>query len=188
MIIYGYSGSLLLTMLMIRFQRIGRKNDPAFRIAVLEKTSGPKAGKYVDLAGSYNPKTKATTVQGDKIKDWVAKGAQISPTVMNLLIKEGIYEGKKIPAVSKTNLEKNKAKNEAAAAALVAAEEAAKVAAKEAAEAEKAAAAEAKAAAEAPAPVEEAPVVEEVAEAPAEEVAPATEETPVEEEAAPAAE
>ena len=173
---------------MIRFQRIGRKNDPAFRIAVLEKTSGPKAGKYVDLAGSYNPKTKATTIQGDKIKAWVAKGAQISPTVMNLLVKNGVYEGKMIPAVSKKNLEKNKAKNEAAAAAVIAAEEAAKVAAKEAAEAAKVAEAEAKAAAEAPAPVEETPVEEVVPEAtetPAEEVVtPATEEVAVEEAAA----
>ncbi len=113
-------------MLMIRFQRIGRKNDPAFRIAVLEKTSGPKAGKYVDLVGSYNPKTKATTVLADKVKDWAAKGAQISPSVMNLLIKEGVYEGKKIPAVSKKNLEKNvaanaeKARKEAEAAAAAA--------------------------------------------------------------------
>jgi small subunit ribosomal protein S16 len=163
-------------MLMIRFQRIGRKNDPSFRIAVLEKTSGPKAGKYVDLAGSYNPKTKATAVQGDKIKDWVAKGAQISPTVMNLLIREGVYEGKMIPAVSKKNLEKNKAKNEAAAAAVIAAEEAAKVAAQEAAAAAKTAEAEAKAAAEAP-------VAEEVVEeAPVEEVVPpATEEVAAEE-------
>jgi len=157
---------------MIRFQRIGRKNDPAFRIAVLEKTSGPKAGKYVDLIGSYNPKTKATTVQADKVKDWAAKGAQISDSVMNLLIKEGIYEGKKIPAVSKKNLEKNKAKNEAAAAAAIAAEEAAKAAAIEAAAA-------AKAAAEVPIeqpPVEEAPA--EVVEAAPEAV---VEETPSEE-------
>jgi small subunit ribosomal protein S16 len=164
-------------MLMIRFQRIGRKNDPAFRIAVLEKTSGPKAGKYVDLIGSYNPKTKATTVQADKVKDWVAKGAQISSSVMNLLIKQGVYEGKLIPAVSKKNLEKNKAKNEAAAAAVIAAEEAAKEAAKAAA---LEAAAAAKAAAEVPIeqpPVEEAaPEVTE--EAPAEVVA---EETPTEE-------
>jgi small subunit ribosomal protein S16 len=174
---------------MIRFQRIGRKNDPAFRIAVLEKTSGPKAGKYVDLAGSYNPKTKVSTIQGDKIKDWVAKGAQISPTVMNLLVKNGVYEGKMIPAVSKKNLEKNKAKNEAAAAAAIAAEEAAKTAAKEAAETAKLAEAEAKAAAEAPAPVEETLVAEDVvAETPAEEsapveevVTPATEEVAAEE-------
>jgi small subunit ribosomal protein S16 len=170
-------------MLMIRFQRIGRKNDPAFRIAVLEKTSGPKAGKYVDLVGSYNPKTKATTVQAEKVKDWAAKGAQISDSVMNLLIKEGVYEGKLIPAVSKKNLEKNKAKNEAAAAAALAAEEAAKVAAKEATEAAKAAelaaAAEAKAAAEAPVAEETPTVAEEVSVEPEAETTP--EEAPAEE-------
>lgn len=82
-------------MLMIRFQRIGRKNDPAFRMAVLEKTAGPKAGKYVELVGSYNPKTKAMTVDGDAIKGWIAKGAQVSPSLKNLLIDKGILEGKK---------------------------------------------------------------------------------------------
>ena len=93
---------------MIRFQRIGRRNDPAFRIAVLEKTAGPKAGKFVDLVGSYNPKTKDCSLKGDVIKEWVAKGAQISPSVMNLLIAKGVYEGPKIQVVSKKNLEKNK--------------------------------------------------------------------------------
>jgi small subunit ribosomal protein S16 len=88
-------------MLMIRFQRIGRKNDPAFRMAVLEKTAGPKAGKYVDLVGTYNPRTKAMTVDGDRIKDWVAKGAQLSPSLSNLLIDKGIIEGKKVNVLPK---------------------------------------------------------------------------------------
>lgn len=95
-------------MLMIRFQRIGRKNDPAFRIAVLEKASGPKAGKYVELVGTYNPKTKESSLKPELIKEWVAKGAQVSPSVMNLLIAKGVYEGKKIQVISKKNLEKNK--------------------------------------------------------------------------------
>lgn len=107
-------------MLMIRFQRIGRKNDPAFRIAVLEKTSGPKAGKYVDLVGTYNPKTKESTLKPELVKEWMAKGAQVSPSVMNLLIAKGVLEGDKIAVVSKKNLEKNKAANEAAAAAAAA--------------------------------------------------------------------
>ncbi|KND49747.1 MAG: ribosomal protein S16 [Parcubacteria bacterium C7867-008] len=86
---------------MIRFQRIGRKNDPAFRMLVLEKASGPKAGKYVDLVGTYNPKTKAVTLQPERIKDWVAKGAQVSPSLMNLLIAKGVFEGKKINVLPK---------------------------------------------------------------------------------------
>ena len=86
---------------MIRFQRIGRKNDPAFRIVVLEKTSGPKAGNYVDLVGTYNPKTKAFTADGDRIKDWIKKGAQVSPSLNNLLIDKKILDGKKVNVLSK---------------------------------------------------------------------------------------
>lgn len=148
-------------MLMIRFQRIGRKNDAAFRMAVLEKTAGPKAGKYVDLVGTYNPKTKQITYKADRIQDWVKKGAQVSPSLKNLLIKNGVLEGEKsAKVVSKKNLEKNilkkKAEEEAAAAKL--AEEKAKADAAAAKAAEEAAAAEAEAAA---APEPEAPAVEE---------------------------
>ncbi len=168
-------------MLMIRFQRIGRKNDPAFRMLVLEKASGPKAGTYVDLVGSYNPKTKQFAADADKIKDWVAKGAQVSPSLQNLLVSKGILEGKKVQVISKKNLEKNIAKKAAEEAA--AAEKAAAEAAK--AEAAAKAAAEA-AAAEAAAPVEEAPAEAPVEEAPAAEEAVAVEEAPAE--AAPAEE
>lgn len=158
-------------MLMIRFQRIGRKNDPAFRIAVLEKTSGPKAGKYVDLVGTYNPKTKASTLKPELIKSWMDKGAQLSPSVSNLLVKMGAIEGKVVQVISKKNLEKNVAKKKAEEEAVAAAALAAKEKAETDAAATKAAAA--------PAPVEEAPVAEE---APVEEVAAETapEESPVE--------
>lgn len=158
-------------MLMIRFQRIGRKNDAAFRMAVLEKTAGPKAGKYVDLVGTYNPKTKQITYKADRIQDWVKKGAQVSPTLKNLLIKNGVLEGEKSPkVVSKKNLEKNilKKKAEEEAAAAKAAEEKAKADAEAAKAAEDAAAAEAEAPAAEEAAPEEAPAAEE---APADEAA-----------------
>lgn len=162
------------TMLMIRFQRIGRKNDPAFRIVVLEKTSGPKAGNYVDLVGTYNPKTKAVSLQGEKIVDWVKKGAQVSPSLMNLLIAQGVMQGTKTAVVSKKNLEKNKAKNEEAAAAAAAAAAAPAPVEESAPEAE---------AVEESAPAAEMPTEEEVsAEA---EPAEATEESAPVEEAAP---
>jgi small subunit ribosomal protein S16 len=88
-------------MLVIRFQRIGRKNDPAFRIVVTEKTAAPKAGKYVDLVGTYNPKTKAFTLAEDRVKDWMGKGAQLSPSLHNLLVNKGIVEGKKVNVLPK---------------------------------------------------------------------------------------
>lgn len=154
--------------MMIRFQRIGRKNDASFRMAVLEKTAGPKAGKYVDLVGTYNPKTKQITYKAEKIQDWIRKGAQVSPSLKNLLIKNGVLEGSKVAVISKKNLEKHIAKKKAEdeAAAAKAAEEKAKADAAEAKAAEEAASAPA----EEEAPVaeaapEEAPAVE----APAEE-------------------
>ena len=150
---------------MIRFQRIGRKNDAAFRMAVLEKTAGPKAGKYVDLVGTYNPKTKQITYKAERIQEWIAKGAQVSPSLKNLLIKNGVLSGDKVAVISKKNLEKNVAKKaEEEAAAKAAAEEAAKAEAAKAAEAVEA-------------PAEEATPEE----APAEEAAP---EEPKEEEVA----
>ena len=153
-------------MLMIRFQRIGRKNDPAFRIAVLEKTAGPKAGKFVDLVGTYNPKTKESTLKPEAIKDWVGKGAQISPSVMNLLIAKGVYDGPKIQVISQKNLEKNKPAEVAPEAAAPAAEEAAPAAEAEVAPTEEevvAEAAETEEIAPEAVPAEEAPAPEEPA-------------------------
>jgi small subunit ribosomal protein S16 len=153
-------------MLMIRFQRIGRKNDPAFRIAVLEKTAGPKAGKFVDLVGTYNPKTKESTLKPEAIKDWVGKGAQISPSVMNLLIAKGVYDGPKIQVISKKNLEKNKPAEVAPEEAAPVAEEAAPAAEAEVAPTEEevvAEAAETEEIAPEATPAEEAPKTEEPA-------------------------
>ncbi len=88
-------------MLMIRFQRIGRRNDPAFRIIVTEKTSGPKTGKYTDRVGTYNPKTKAFSINAQRTTMWIQRGAQVSSSVHNLLIKQGIISGKTINVLPK---------------------------------------------------------------------------------------
>ena len=82
-------------MLMIRFQRIGRTNDPAFRIVVLEKKRAAKAGNIVELLGTYNPRSKALTLNEAHIKEWITKGAQLTGSIRNLLITKGVIEGKK---------------------------------------------------------------------------------------------
>ncbi len=143
---------------MIRFQRIGRTNDPAFRIAVLEKERAAKAGNVVELLGTYNPKTKALTLNEAHVKEWIAKGAQPTDSIRNLLINKGVIEGKKVNVLPK----KTPQKNEAA----IAAEAAAAAAAKAAAEA-----------AAAPAPIEAAPELPTEAEVAAE-AEPAAEEAP----------
>ncbi len=85
-------------MLVIRMQRVGRKNDPAFRVVLTERRSKPKSGQQ-EILGSYHPKTKETVLKNERILYWMSKGAQVSPTVYNLLITKKVVEGKKITVV-----------------------------------------------------------------------------------------
>lgn len=166
-------------MLMMRLQRIGRKNDPSFRVVVTDSRNGPKAGNHVDLLGSYNPKMNIIQIDGEKAKKWMSQGVQVSDTVFNLLVTQKIIEGKKKNVLPKkspvVNEEKIKAEAEAKAAKEAKAKEA-----EEAKQAEKVAAEAVPEVAEGEVPVvaEETPapkaeVASEVTpEAPAEEAAP----------------
>jgi small subunit ribosomal protein S16 len=81
-------------MLTIRFARVGRKNKAQFRIVLQEHTVAP-GGRHVAVLGSYDPHQKKAVLKADKIKEWIAKGAQVSDSAYNLFVKEGIVEGKK---------------------------------------------------------------------------------------------
>lgn len=83
-------------MLKMRLQRIGRKNNPSYRVLVVDSRQGPKSGKYVDMLGSYDPKIDRVVLDGEKARAWIAKGVQVSPTVHNILINQKVIEGKKI--------------------------------------------------------------------------------------------
>ncbi|PCI90126.1 30S ribosomal protein S16 [Candidatus Kaiserbacteria bacterium] len=115
-------------MLKIRLQRIGRKNDPSFRVVVTEHTRGPKSEKHVDRVGFYNPKTKEQKLNAERITHWISNGAQPSGTVHNMLLKAGIIEGKTINVlpqkspVVKELTEEEKAAAEAPAEEVVAEE------------------------------------------------------------------
>lgn len=76
---------------------MGKKKQPAYRLLVLEKTKDPW-GDYLENVGFYNPKAKPKVIQlnAERIKYWISKGAQPTPTVHNLLISQGIVEGKKV--------------------------------------------------------------------------------------------
>lgn len=86
-------------MLMIRFQRFGRKNDPTFRIVLTDKRNAPKSGKFLEILGFKNPKTKEKKLDAERIKYWLSVGAKTSSTVHNMLISEKVIEGEKINVV-----------------------------------------------------------------------------------------
>ncbi len=82
-------------------QRTGRINTPSYRIVVLEHASSPKAGKYVEKVGTYDPKSKQRALDTERIKYWISVGAQPSPTVHNMLVSLGVIDAKKINVLPK---------------------------------------------------------------------------------------
>lgn len=76
-------------MLAIRFNRIGKKNQAAFRIVLQEKTKAP-GRKHVEMLGSYEPHMKQVVLKKERILYWLGQGAQASDSVHNLLVKEGV--------------------------------------------------------------------------------------------------
>ena len=88
-------------MLKIRLQRIGRKNDPHFRIVVTDSRRGPKSGKYIEMLGSYDPHKNTSVIKGDRVTHFISNGAQVSGTVHNLLVKNDVIKGKKINVLPK---------------------------------------------------------------------------------------
>jgi len=82
-------------MLKVRLQRVGRKNDPSFRVVVTDSRRGPKSGNFIEILGSYDARQGKPNLKADRIKHWISVGAQTSGTVHNLLVSEGVIEGNK---------------------------------------------------------------------------------------------
>ncbi|MCR4279813.1 MAG: 30S ribosomal protein S16 [Candidatus Komeilibacteria bacterium] len=122
-------------MLSIKLSRTGKKKQPYYRIIVLEKHKDPW-GDYLENLGNYNPRSKELVINQERLKYWVSVGAQMSNTVNNLMIKQGLVEGKPKKAVRisdkrRTKLEDKKKADADAATAKATKEKAAKVAAEE---------------------------------------------------------
>jgi len=90
-------------MLMIRLQRVGRKNIPVFRVVLTDSKNGPKSGKYLEVLGSYDTriKNKVEQLDTEKIKYWMSKGAKLSDTLHNFLVGKKVIAGKKVNVLPK---------------------------------------------------------------------------------------
>ena len=75
----------------IRLRRLGAKKAPFYRIVVADSRY-PRNGRFIEELGYYNPMTDPVVinVDGEKAKDWIAKGAQPTDTVRALLKKNGV--------------------------------------------------------------------------------------------------
>ena len=101
-------------MLKIRLARVGKKKRPTYRFVVSDSLRDTY-GKALEIVGHYNPFTKVTEVKKDRILHWISQGAQLSPTVHNMMIDQNVITGEKVKA-SKSK-KKNQAGEEAPAPA-----------------------------------------------------------------------
>ncbi|MDP2910668.1 MAG: 30S ribosomal protein S16 [bacterium] len=99
-------------MLIIRFLRIGKRNQPSFKIVVIDKRRAPRGGRFVEEVGFWNPLTKNKSLKAERIKYWISKGAKPSDTVYNLLISEKIIQAKKIDVHKKSKKKQEQPKEE----------------------------------------------------------------------------
>ena len=78
-------------MLTIRLSRIGKKKKPFYRVVVIERTR-PRDGRVKENVGTYDPLKKPAEIKLDaeRIKHWLAVGAQPSDTVRSLIRKQKI--------------------------------------------------------------------------------------------------
>ena len=88
-------------MLIIRLQRVGRKNDPSFRVVLTDSKNSTKSGKYLEVLGSYYPRKGKAQLEKERIIHWISMGAKTSDTMQNLLISHKISTGKKIDVTLK---------------------------------------------------------------------------------------
>jgi small subunit ribosomal protein S16 len=76
---------------------VGKKHQASFRMVLQDRQWKP-SGKALELLGFYNPTSKEKQFQAERIKFWISKGAQPSPTLHNMFIDAKIIEGEKIKA------------------------------------------------------------------------------------------
>lgn len=115
-------------MLAIRLKRVGRTNDPSFRIIVQDHRRSPKKTRgLVEYVGSYDARKGTPQINGERVKYWMSQGARPSATVHNLLIDAKVVTGKKVNAMNKkTKVVSNPAPSKVEGAVSKAAEDAPK--------------------------------------------------------------
>jgi small subunit ribosomal protein S16 len=81
-------------LVKIRLRRMGAKKRPFYRLVVADARS-PRDGRFIEQLGIYDPLTSPATIRidGDKVQQWISKGAQPSDAARSLLQREGILEG-----------------------------------------------------------------------------------------------
>lgn len=95
----------------IRMKRLGAKKAPFYRIVVADSRRA-RNGRFIEEIGFYNPisELRMFRVDADKVKTWMANGAQPSDTIKRLFREYGVMEAEGIVASGLSTERKPKAK------------------------------------------------------------------------------
>jgi len=106
-------------MLKIRLARVGKRNEPHFRI-VLSDHKRAVQKRYIEILGSYHPayknQEKQLVINKERVKYWHSKGAQFSDAVEDIVVREKILELPKRKFFPKKKKQEEAKKAEVAAA------------------------------------------------------------------------
>jgi small subunit ribosomal protein S16 len=77
---------VVLGMVKIRLTRAGAKKRPFYRIVAIDERQ-PREGRPLEFLGTYDPRPNPERIalEPERVEAWLAKGAQLSPTVRSLL-------------------------------------------------------------------------------------------------------
>jgi small subunit ribosomal protein S16 len=99
----------------VRLTRVGSKKNPIWRVVVADQRS-PRDGRFIETIGHYNPQTNPSTIRIDeeRLQHWLARGAQPSGSVKQLVKAYSKSGGAAAAAVAEPGPEPEPAPAEAA--------------------------------------------------------------------------
>jgi small subunit ribosomal protein S16 len=71
-------------MVKIRLSRLGKKNDPFYRVVAID-SQRRREGRAISILGYWHPKKDIKKIDSKTIKEWAKKGAQVSKAVEKLI-------------------------------------------------------------------------------------------------------
>ncbi len=80
-------------MVRIRLRRVGSRHQASYRVVVADKES-PRDGRFIEIIGHYNPRTKPSTIvlKDDRVYYWLGVGAQPTEAVESLFRQTKLME------------------------------------------------------------------------------------------------
>jgi small subunit ribosomal protein S16 len=75
----------------LRLTRIGGRKNPVWRVVVADQRA-KRDGRVIEIVGHYNAQTDPSTItlNEERVRDWLSRGAQPTDTVRKLLRIQGI--------------------------------------------------------------------------------------------------